>query len=297
MARHAAEADPVEEGQPAPGLGLVGAQLALEALGAGERLGRGRRWRPARARRPSRSRRRWRARPARPPPGRRRGAGWRRPTARWCASRSASARAAASRSSWFELDPPALGPHHRAGLGGEPGDVAGVELDVVEQDRPAHLVDSWLAPTLLGPLDGSASSRRRGAGRRADATGTRTSNPAAASDGADAWSSAAQASSAPTARPSPGCDWAAAARAAGARAAGAGPRPAGALAPDAVASACSRGSGLALDAGGLDRQQPAAVLLGGVEADDAGRRRRRRAPGRPTASGRRPARWRGAGRR
>ena len=38
-----------------------------------------------------------------------------------------------------ELDPLAVRLHQRAGLGGEPGDVGGGELDVVEHRRPAHV--------------------------------------------------------------------------------------------------------------------------------------------------------------
>ena len=44
-------------------------------------------------------------------------------------------------------------------------------------------------------------------------------------------------------------------------------------------------------------EQPAAVVFGRIEGDAAGRRRCRRAPGRPSGAGRRPARRRGPGRR
>ena len=39
----------------------------------------------------------------------------------------------------IDLDPVAMGPHQRTGLGGQAGDLGRIELDVVEQDRPAHV--------------------------------------------------------------------------------------------------------------------------------------------------------------
>ena len=81
-----------------------------------------------------------------------------------------------------ELDPLAVRPHQRAGLGGQAGDVGGGELDVVEHRRPAHVAE------LVGADDACRRWARRtgaapGVGLRRDSAGTRTSKPAASSGG------------------------------------------------------------------------------------------------------------------
>jgi hypothetical protein len=55
-----------------------------------------------------------------------------------------------------EGDPAAAGPHERAGLGGQAGDVGGVELDVVEHGRPAD----------VGQLVGADDGGRRRVGEQ-----------------------------------------------------------------------------------------------------------------------------------
>ena len=74
-----------------------------------------------------------------------------------------------------ELDPPAARPHERAGLGRQPGDVGGGQLDVVEHRRPADVAE------LVGADDGVArrlgEQAQPGDGLRRDSAGTRTSKP------------------------------------------------------------------------------------------------------------------------
>ena len=152
-----AEPGRVEEAEPRERLGLVAAQLADEARRARRPARRRRRRRPRAGRRPSR-RRRSRCRPrAASPRGRARGAASRRPTAACVVARSASAAAAALRSALVDRDPAAAGADERAGFLGQPRDVGGGELDVVEHRRPAH----------VGELVGADGRRRRRVGEHA----------------------------------------------------------------------------------------------------------------------------------
>ena len=82
----------------------------------------------------------------------------------------------------IDLDPAAAGLHERARLAGQSRHVGGGELDVVEQHRPRHVAELVGADHRVPP----ASRRRAGAtgvGLRSDSFGTRTSNPTAASVG------------------------------------------------------------------------------------------------------------------
>ena len=162
----AAELDGVEEAEPAERLGLVRAQLADEALGPGDRRRRG-------------------------------GAGLLEqvgdPAAALHGEAGAEGRALEADDlaqdlgagqllgagplgeggggllevDAVELHPLAVRPHERAGLGGQPGDVGGGELDVVEHRRPAHVAELVGADhRLAGGLDEEAQRRRGLAARQ-----------------------------------------------------------------------------------------------------------------------------------
>ena len=80
-----------------------------------------------------------------------------------------------------DLDPAAARLHQRRRLPGEPRDLGRGELDVVEQHRPRHVAE--LVGADRGPGRASANSRSDGVALRRDSSGTRTSNPIAASVG------------------------------------------------------------------------------------------------------------------
>ena len=178
----AAELGGVEEAEPGQRLGLVGAQLADEALRAGDRRGRRLAGASRRCRWPSCCRGRTTP-PARPDPSspmlvaQDLGAGELGDRG----SRSASAAAAFSRStrstSTHLPRDCTSGRAWRAKL----GDLGGGQLDVVEQHRPGDVAE------LVGADDrarcASANRRSDGVALRRESAGTRTSKPAGRASG------------------------------------------------------------------------------------------------------------------